>query len=835
MVDFTKRLAKKAASRPLDPVELYDTLDRASDKGELRSVQRAVLEQWHANLREKAQLVVKLHTGQGKTLIGLLILQSKLNEGVGPALYLCPNNFLIEQTRLQARQFGIPTCVADPELPEDFKNSEAILVTSVQKLFNGLTKFGLGAKSMPVGTILLDDSHACVDAIRAAFCIRVDQEHTIYSRLITLFGDDLEHQGAGTFADIAEGQGNDLLPVPYWAWQEKVGEVTRILAKSQGTDEIKFVWPLLKDELRDCQCYISSRGLEISPYLAPLRKFGTYTRAKHRIFMSATVTDDSFLVRDLRLPAAAITRPLTVANEKWSGEKMILIPSLIDESLTRSKIVATFAPPKARPYGCVALTPSFAGTKDWAAYGARVASTEDINEEVDKLRQRSFGITLVFANRYDGIDLPDDTCRLLIFDSKPYGETYADRYAESCRVASEVTATRAARAIEQGLGRSVRGEKDYCAIVIVGDELVAAVRGRESRKLLSPQTRAQIEIGLEIAKLAQEELDPDTEPIDALQSLVNQCVKRDPGWKEFYIEQMGTVPQAPAPTNILEIFEKELDAEQAYQDGNLTAAVKILQELIDTRIHDEDDKGWYLQEMARYTHALGKTKSNELQIAAHRHNSLLMKPRDGMQIDKITPISHKRVERIKTWLSQCVDSKELSVRTNEILGSLAFGVDADRFEQSLNSLGKALGFECQRPDKQWGVGPDNLWGLQDGEFVLFECKNDVDLKRAEINKRETGQLNNSVAWFQKQYPGAACTNIMIIPSAKLGGGAGFTEPTEIMRQKELKLLVGNARRFFDEIRSMDLQSLSEAKIQELIETHHLTPTDLVEKYSTNYH
>ncbi len=791
-----------------------------------------MLEQWHTSLRANTQLVLKLHTGQGKTLIGLLILQSKLNEGSGPALYLCSNNFLIEQTCLQARQFGIATCVADPELPEEFKNAESILVTSVQKLFNGLTKFGLGAKSMPVGTILLDDSHACVDAIRAAFCVKLAKNHPVYSKLLDLFSDDLEHQGAGTFADIADGHGNVLLPVPYWAWQEKVTEVTRILAKSRQTDEIKFPWPLLKDELRDCQCYILSRGLEISPYLAPLEKFGTYTRAKHRVFMSATVTDDSFLVRDLRLPAAAITNPLTVANEKWSGEKMILIPSLIDESLTRSKIVETFAPQKSRPHGCVALTPSFANTKDWAAYGARVANTEDINDEVSKLRRRSFGTTLVFANRYDGIDLPDDTCRLLIFDSKPYGETLADRYAESCRIASEVTATRAARAIEQGLGRSVRGEKDYCAIIIVGDELVAAVRGRESRKLLSPQTRAQIEIGLEVAKLAREDLHTAIEPIDALQSLVNQCIKRDGGWKEFYIEQMGTVPPATAPTNILEIFERELEAEQAYQDGNPTLAVKILQTLVDSRIHDDDDKGWYLQEMARYTHAIGKSKSNDLQIAAHRRNSLLLKPRDGMQIDKIVPISHKRVERIKAWLSQCADGKELGLRMNEIFASLAFGVDADRFEQAFNSLGNALGFECQRPDKQWGEGPDNLWGLQDGELILFECKNDVDLKRAEIHKRETGQMNNSAAWFQKEYPGAACTNIMVIPTPKLGIGAGFTEPTQIMRRKELRFLVRNARRFFAEIRGMDLQSLSEAKLQELIDVHYLAPSDLVEKYST---
>jgi len=43
MVDFTKRLGKKAATKPIDPIEIYETLDRTSDKGPLRQAQAAVL------------------------------------------------------------------------------------------------------------------------------------------------------------------------------------------------------------------------------------------------------------------------------------------------------------------------------------------------------------------------------------------------------------------------------------------------------------------------------------------------------------------------------------------------------------------------------------------------------------------------------------------------------------------------------------------------------------------------------------------------------------------------------------------------------------------------
>lgn len=48
--------------------------------------------------------------GYVKTLLGLLMLYSKLSEGVGPAVYFCPDNQLVEQVRYQATLYGIPTC-----------------------------------------------------------------------------------------------------------------------------------------------------------------------------------------------------------------------------------------------------------------------------------------------------------------------------------------------------------------------------------------------------------------------------------------------------------------------------------------------------------------------------------------------------------------------------------------------------------------------------------------------------------------------------------------------------------------------------------------------------
>jgi replicative superfamily II helicase len=832
MVDFKKRLAKAAVEKPMAPAEIYGRLDRASDKGPLRPAQVAVLQQWHPSRRTERDLILKLHTGQGKTLIGLLMLQSLLNERDGRALYLCANNFLVNQTLLQAQQFGFNAVGVDVdrELPSRFLDGKSILVAPVQKLFNGLTKFGLGTSSLEVDFLILDDAHACIDSIRDACQITLDREHPAYHDLATLFASDLEDQGVGTFADIKRRSSPSFLPVPYWAWIDRHRDVAEILAKHSDTRQLKFVWPLLRDALRDCLCVVSGRDLVIAPYLPPLELFGTYEGAARRVFMSATVTDDSFLVRGLGLGRQVIENPVVYAEETWSGEKMVLIPSLLDESLTDGEIVHAFAKPvQRRRNGVVVLTPGFEHTKDWEAAGAVVAKREDIDARIEELREGRRDNTLVIANRYDGIDLPDATCRLLIIDGKPYGELLLDRYLESCRPGSEAIATRTARIIEQGLGRAVRGEKDYSVVLLSGANLVKAVRTKESRAYFSQQTRTQIELGIEVSELAREDVAKGTKPIDALRGLIRQCLNRDEGWKEFYVERMNLVTEPGAEAKMLDVFVAERAAEVEYRNGDVDGAVATLQAVVDgKRIRTEADKAWYLQEMARYQYSQNKTESNALQLTAHKRNRYLLKPRAGMAVSRLAALGQKRVAAIIKWASEFESYEALSLAVDALLSDLRFGVRAEPFEMAVDALARSLGFNSERPDREWKEGPDNLWALRDGEYMLIECKSEVETTRESINKGETGQMNNAAAWFSREYPGAKVTRVMIIPTRKVGPAAGFNEPVRILRQKGLSRLTRNVKAFYASLRALDLRDLDEKKVQSFLDAHQLRTEHLPE-------
>lgn len=97
MVDFNEMLDADESPAPINPAEIFHSLPRADTKFDyLRDVQSDVLKVWHGR-RDERDIIMKMNTGSGKTLVGLLMLQSLLNEEIGPALYLCPTKQLVEQ------------------------------------------------------------------------------------------------------------------------------------------------------------------------------------------------------------------------------------------------------------------------------------------------------------------------------------------------------------------------------------------------------------------------------------------------------------------------------------------------------------------------------------------------------------------------------------------------------------------------------------------------------------------------------------------------------------------------------------------------------------------
>lgn len=173
--------------------------------------------------------------------------------------------------------------------------------------------------------------------------------------------------------------------------------------------------------------------------------------------MSATWNDDAFLIKTLGINVNTIKNPLSDPKNLWSGEKMILILEVINPgSGDREKIIDWInrAKKNNHKYGIVSLVPSFSLAKEWAEKGSLVATKDNLYSIVDKLSRNEIYQVVVIVNRYDGIDLPDNACRILVIDLLPQGAYLEEKWVESCMDDSEILRKKKAQIIEQGLGRA---------------------------------------------------------------------------------------------------------------------------------------------------------------------------------------------------------------------------------------------------------------------------------------------------------------------------------------------------------------------------------------------
>jgi hypothetical protein len=707
-----------------------------------------------------------MNTGAGKTVVGLLLLKSSLNEKVGPAAYITPDKYLADQVVTEANKLGIEVT---REIDARYLAGKSILVHNINLLINGRSRFGFEERT-PLGSIVIDDAHSCLRIAEEQFTLTIPSQHDAYRELLALFRDVLDQQSNISLLDIEIGDPTKLMMVPYWSWRDKARSVAAILHKHQKTQELEWKWPLVRDALVNCTCIIGGRGISISSRCLNISLISSFENAKRRIYMTATLADDSALVTHLGASPASITTPVTPNSASDLGDRMILALQELNPEITDDGI-KDFLAWAARNWNVVVIVPSSLRAQYWQDIAAQTLTAANLSQGIASMRAGRVGLT-VLVNKYDGVDLPDNACRILVIDGLPEVDRWLDKVDGSVLEDSETMLAKHVQRIEQGMGRGIRSNNDYCVVLLLGARLLRRINLPAAQSKFTPATRAQLELSRRVAEQLKGQSLKQIY-LDAMKP----CLDQDPQWVQ--ISRTAVVAadygqQGQAVTRAVH-QRAAFDAAQLNQYG---VAVDEMQAAV-TAETDSRVKGWLKQQLADYTHPRDPVEAQQLQLSAQTLNRLVLKPVNGVEYVRLKPDTRSQAETLSIFLkSTYPDVRRMLLGYNAVLDELAFQPNSfRRFEAAMQEIGEHLGFRAHRPEIEFGKGPDNLWALGNQRFVLIECKNEAtaDLISKEYVDKSSGRRH----WFTDTYgPGCTAESVIVHPSKTV---SRFASPDPMLR------------------------------------------------------
>ena len=343
------------------------------------------------------------------------------------------------------------------------------------------------------------------------------------------------------------------------------------------------------------------RGVEIRTPCPQIDLIPAFSEARRRVYLTATLADESVLVTELDAAPESVRSPITPDRASDLGDRIILAPLSINPSLSElviQRMAREFAdgdrqgngPGSSAPINVVVLVPSERRGRDWAEFADEIVNVKTMGPVIERLIAGEHVGVVVLVNKCDGVDLPHDACRLLIIDGVPTPLSGGEQRESAALTGSMAFEARKVQRIEQGMGRGIRDLEDYCAVLLLFRETALTLRDPKLRRFYSPVTRAQVELSQQIADQIE------NEGIVEIRNAVDMFLERDENWIAKSREAVADV-EYDRDGKITEFAVARRQAFNKAAAGNVDAGVSLLQAGIDT-LTDDLENGWALEELA---------------------------------------------------------------------------------------------------------------------------------------------------------------------------------------------------------------------------------------------
>ena len=724
-----------------DPEALFGELPRTPNGiGALWSHQADQLRSYAEEHRETPDVALELPTGSGKTLVGLLISEWRRRTLKQRIVYACPTKQLARQVLDRANDQGIPTVLLvgshrswDQTALARYTRGDAIAITTYSAIFNFNSHLG------DAQTLVFDDAHAAEGFVAEAWAMSVGSEEVAYEQLFDAFGDaigpSLRARMLAPDGPAADNSEVRLLPIGAVARHET--KIAQVLASLEGDASYRF--KMIRTNLTSCLFYVSRREFYIRPMIPPTFQHNPFTDPVQRLYLSATLGDAGELER--AFGRAGIERvPVPPAWDRTgSGRRFFVFPELApspedspldDASASDLGLTGELLNLATKR---LVLTPDDDSARRIADTLYVPASQRFTARDTDSGIQAFLGAeagTLLAANRYDGMDLAADSCRMMLMSGLPTGSHLQDRFLETKLRASVVLHERIRTRVLQGAGRCTRGPKDWAIVVIAGEDLLRFFSRSEVRQSLPIELQAEITFGLEQSQT----------PANELLLLTESALAQDDVWQEDAEPELAALRReairTPQPS-VTELSESATLEVRAWvlawkQDWAAAAreAVDVLEQLTAPELRPYRALWAYLgSAWSGFAAADGNTAAAEQSAAllreAHKaatgttwlkevqplpREALDSEPADEEGVDRVIELLRGKLKSLVKFNSQ--SAKKLADLSQQ---------GASKYEQALVVLGELIGAESFKPPGQGRA--DAVW-IWESLWITVEAKSE---------------------------------------------------------------------------------------------------------------
>jgi hypothetical protein len=741
--------------RPVRPVTTYATPEelfyksrRVSTHGYLRGPQQDVLREYAEKYASAPDVAFELPTGTGKTAVGLLIAQWK-RLPASKAAYLSLTNQLAGQVLAEAKRLSIPC--ADLRGTKEtrsaseegrYRTGAAIAVTTYSNLFN------IKPVLQECDVLVFDDAHGGEQYVADMWTVgaKAVDDQALYNSLLAALRPALSDSQVRAILDKSSTGSVEMADTR--GHPECVPNVVDVLDRATAPTAL-FAWKLIRSKVNSCLFLVSPYEITIRPMVAPTHTHAPFSAVEQRIYMSATLGGESDLQRSYGIEKLAMVR---AKSSQW-GRRYIFVPGVHTDADKAAQIVGS-AWDEMNTRRAVLLAPSErvmnrtfedlerAMTNKPARVGA-----PDIANTLDGFITKT-DIILALAGRYDGLDLPDEQCRLLILSESPGAINPLERHLSERWKMGPVLRRRERTRLVQGMGRCTRNATDFAVIVWLGQSLVNAATSSSLLAGLPPELQAEAMWGVQQSQLA-------AKGPEALASMIVGLIE-DPEYRKAAdgdIEGMQAKQTEAGPRDYEEAGGEEVRYSKAMWDDNFEYALETAHRIAD-RLNSPELAGyrawwWYLGSIAASLMNESSAEQDALRRGAmcgvnSGWLNQLLRHRKAATAEKKTtvlPNAEGLWDLLATWgwAGPCFEQKIYKMH-NQLKD--AGHVD---YHEGLETLGKCFGAATTRITEPGA--PDVVWSFTTDLRLAFEAKTEKKLEGA-LSKRDVQEAKGHPDWVR---------------------------------------------------------------------------------------